>query len=89
MGALEKALKAPSAYSVKRDQPGLWDELVDQIEGAILAAQLDELEVWMDLRPLDLPGGWFGELQQRVERKREELASENIGNILLDRFDFT
>lgn len=89
MGMLAKALEPPSAYSVKKDRPGLWDDLVDRINGAILPAQLDEFEAELDARPLDLPGGWRGHLDELIEKKREELASEDIGNILRDRYDFT
>lgn len=88
MGMLADSLKPPSAYRVKKDQPGLWDELVDRVNGAVLAAQLDELETWLEFRPLDLPPAWVRELQDRIDEKREELAKEDIGNILLDRFDF-
>jgi hypothetical protein len=88
MGMLAKALSPPSAYSVKRDQPGLWGELVDKINGALFDAQLVELEVWLDLRPLDLPGAWVFELQSLIERQREELKAEDVSQVLLDRFDF-
>jgi hypothetical protein len=88
MGILAKALEAPSAYSVKRDQPGLWADLIDRIDGAIVPAQLDEFEAWLEQRPLDLPGAWNSPLRDRIERRREELAEEDIGYILRDRFDF-
>lgn len=89
MGALAKALQAPSAYSVKRDKPGLWAELVDQIDAAMFEAELVEIEDRMEFRPLDLPGGWAELLAERIERKREELREEDIGSILRDRYDFT
>jgi hypothetical protein len=88
MGLLAKALSAPSAYAVKRDQPTLWEDLMDRVDGALFDGQLVEIEIWMDLRPLDLPGGWYFDLRDAIDKKRDELAQENIGNILLDRFDF-
>lgn len=89
MGMLANALKAPSAYSVKRDRPELWDDLIDRINGALLDSDLQEFEAWLDFRPLDLPGGWAELLEERIEKRREELREEEIGNILRDRFDFS
>lgn len=88
MGMLEKKLNPPSAYSVKRDHPEMWGDLVDRIAGAIIPADLDQIETWMEFRPLELPGGWAGELRELIEKRREELAEEDIGKILLDRYDF-
>jgi hypothetical protein len=88
MGMLAKALSAPSAYAVKRDQPELWVTLIDRVNGALFVAQLVELEIWMDLRPLDMPEGWYDELREAIDRKRVELREEDIGNILFDRYDF-
>lgn len=86
MGALLKALSATSSYAAKKTT--LWDDLTDRIAGAILPADLDELERWLDQRPLDYPGAWREPLDELIERKREELAAEDIGSILMERFDF-
>lgn len=86
---LLKALSPPTAYRVKKDNPGLWADLVDQINGALCKAHLVEIEVWLDLRPLDLPDGWADDLQELIDKRREDLAEEDISSILLDRFDFT
>jgi hypothetical protein len=88
MGLIEDALKHATAYSVKRDKPDLWSDLVDRIDGALLPAQLDELEAELDARPLDIPFGWRLEADERIEKRREELAEEDISQILRDRFDF-
>ena len=88
MGILAKALSPPSAYSVKRDRPDLWADLVDRVDGALLPAQLDEIEADLDARPLDIPFGWRLELIDRIGLKREALHQEDIGYILRDRFDF-
>lgn len=88
MGMLEKKLSNPSAYSVKKNTPELWENLVDRINGAIVPADLNELEAWLDFRPLDLPAGWYSEVRELIDRRREELAEEDISKILLDKFDF-
>jgi hypothetical protein len=88
MGMLAKALSPPSAYAVKRDQPDLWGALIDRINGALFEAQLQEVEIWLDLRPLDLPGSWSRELQELIEHRRKEIAAEDISGILRDRYDF-
>jgi hypothetical protein len=89
MGVLAKALTNPSAYATKKNKPDLWGELVDKIDGAIIPTDLDGLEAWMELRPLDLPEGWYGELRDLIEKRREELADEDISTIIRDRYDFT
>ena len=89
MGLIADSLKAKSAYSVKKDHPELWPDLVDQIAGAMLPAQLDELAQRLDARPLDLPGGWREELDELMEKRREELRDEDINSIVWDRFDFS
>jgi hypothetical protein len=89
MGMILTACSPPSAYSVKRDRPDLWADLVDRIEGALTDSDLREFEAWLDFRPLDLPGGWSELLEERIEKRREELRDEDIPRILLDRYDFT
>lgn len=87
MGMLEKALKAPSAYAMKKTTA--WEDAVDRIAGALLPADLDVFADELARRPLDYPGGWVGELRELIDKRRQELAEEDIGQILLDRFDFT
>jgi len=86
--AFAASLLPPSAYSVKRDKPDLWPTLVDEVMGALYPAQLDEIQARLDFRPLDLPGGWYDELQEIIQQKREELGSEDLMQIMRDRCDF-
>lgn len=86
MGALAKALSNPSAYAAKKTTA--WADITDRIAGAILPAELDAIETELEVRPLDYPGGWYGELFELVDKKREELAEEDISAIMRDRYDF-
>lgn len=93
MGILLKTLSGRSSYEAKGGKDGAgpkqWPELVDRIDGAILPAQLDEFEAWLDARPLDYPAAYREPLDELIEAKREELKAEDIGQIVRDRFDFT
>ena len=51
--------------------------------------QLDAFVDWLDARPLDYPPAYRKPLDELIEAKREEIQSEDIGQILRDRFDFT
>lgn len=92
MGLLLKALSAPSSYAAKggkdRGSVDLWADLKDRVDGAMLPADLDEFERWLDARPLDYPAAYREPLDELIEAKREELKSEDIGQIVRDRFDF-
>lgn len=93
MGILLKALSAPSSYAAKGGKgsagPQMWPDLVDRINGAMFASQLDDFEAWLDARPLDYPAAYREPLDELIEAKREEIAAEDIGGIMRDRFDFT
>lgn len=87
MGILAKALTAPSSYGAKKiDQ---WSDLKDRIDGCILMSQLDAFVDWLDARPLDYPPAYRDPLDELIEAKREEIRSEDVGQIMRDRFGFT
>jgi hypothetical protein len=88
MGVLADSISHATAYRVKKDRPGYWPDLIDRIDGAILAAQLDEIEDELARRYLDIPVGWHEEAEERIARRREELAEEDVPKILRDRYDF-
>ena len=91
MGILAKSLdeagKRPSAYSVKKTD--LFAEIKDRIHGAILPAQLVEVEEWLDANDHTLPSGWRDAIDDMIEVQRDAIAAEDIGGIIRDRFDFT
>jgi hypothetical protein len=87
MGIIAKTLAAPSAYALK--QTDFWSDLTDQVAGALCDADLIVIEVWAEAHPIAMPFGWYGELAELIEKRREELADEDIRSILLDRFDFS
>jgi hypothetical protein len=87
MGKLADALAPQSSYAAKKTP--LWDDVTDRIAGAILVADLDEVEAWLEFNELLIPWAWRPVLAELIEKKRDELAAEDIGQILRDRFDFT
>lgn len=93
MGLLLKTLTPPSSYAAKGGKDGagpkMWPDLKDRIDGAILMADLDDFEQWLDDFPLLYPEAYREPLNELIEAKREELRSEDVGQILRERFDFT
>jgi hypothetical protein len=92
MGILAKALSPQSSYAAKGGKDGggtVWADLRDRVDGAMYPAQLDEFVAWLDARPLDYPAAYREPLDELIEAKRKELASEDVGSILRERFDFT
>jgi hypothetical protein len=91
MGALLKALTAQSSYAAKGGKAGggtVWEDLCDRVHGALFEAQLDTFVDWLDARPLDYPAAYREPLDELIEVKRAELRSENITQILKDKYDF-
>lgn len=86
MGVLLKALSAPSAYATKKT--GLFEEVKDRIDGAMFQQDLDEVERWLDANAHTYPESWREHFDEMIEKQREEIASEDIGGILRDRFNF-
>ena len=86
MGKLRDALSPISSYAAKKTS--LWDDLTDRIAGAILPADLDEVEVWIEWHDLEVPWAFRESLDELIEKRRDELAAEDITGIVA-RFDFT
>jgi hypothetical protein len=86
MGKLAQELLPASAYRAK--QTTLWADVMDRIAGAITPRDLDDLLAWLDFHELQVPAGWWNEIHPLIEARREELRSEEVGQILLWRFDF-
>jgi hypothetical protein len=86
MGKLRDALSPVSSYAAKKTP--LWDDLTDRVAGALLPADLDAITVWVEFHYLEVPGAFRECLDEIIEKRREEMAAEEIGGIV-SRFDFT
>jgi hypothetical protein len=86
MGKLLDALSPVSSYAAKKTD--LWSDLTDRIAGAIVPADLDEVEGWIEFNELQVPWAWREPLAELIEKRRDELREEDIGEILRDRYDF-
>jgi hypothetical protein len=86
MGVLLKALAPPTAHSAKKTD--LYAEIKDRIDGCILPKQLDEVVEYLDATEHLLPHGWRDAFNDMIEVQREQIAAEDIGEILRSRFDF-
>jgi hypothetical protein len=87
MGKLKDALAPISSYAAKKTP--LWDEVTDRIAGAILPADLDDVELWLEWHELEVPWPWREPLAELIEKQREALEAEDISLILREKFDFT
>ena len=86
MGKLRAALAPVSSYAAKKTP--LWDDLTDRIAGALLPADLDEVAAWIEFNELAVPYAFRESLDELIEKRRDELAAEEIGGIVA-RFDFS
>ena len=80
------ALSAPTAYRAR--QTGIWDQISGRIAGAMTRYDLEEVEAWLLTQTLNIPSPWEEHILELLEKRRDELAAEDIGSILRDRFDF-
>lgn len=86
MGVLAKMLSPPSSMAAKKTT--VWADLKDRVDGALLPADLDDFETWLDAYPLEYPPAFRDPLNDLIEARRRELEAEDVGSILRDRFDF-
>ena len=77
---LADALAPQSSYAAKKTS--LWPDLTDRIAGALLMIDLAEIETWLEFNELDVPWAWREPLRELIEKRREELASEDVSAIL-------
>lgn len=87
MGKLLDAMKPVSSYAAKKTD--LWPDLCDRIAGALLMIDLTEIELWLELHELEVPGAWREPLADLIDKRRDELRAEDIGEIVRARYDFT
>lgn len=87
MGKLLDALKPQSSYAAKKTD--LWPDLLDRIAGALVPADLDQLETWLDLNELQIPWAWREPLAELIEKRRDELAADDVNEVVRTRYDFT
>lgn len=86
MGAIKKALSPVSAYSQR--STALWQDMLDRLSDAVLPDDIDAFEAWVDANVLSIPVGWVEPLHELAEKRREEIAAEDVGSIMRERFDF-
>lgn len=86
MGILAKALSNVSSYAAKNN--GLWNELMDRLTDCVLPADVDAVERWISENPLSVPAAWSEPLAEIIEKRRIEIAEEEIGQIMRAKWDF-
>jgi hypothetical protein len=86
MGVLKQALTPPTAYAAKKTN--IWEEVQDRIDGAMFPAQLALVEAWITENELNIPEKWHEPISELIEKRYAELETEDISQILRDRWDF-
>lgn len=86
MGILAKNLAPPSAYATKKTS--LWDDVKDRIDGALLPADLDDVERWLDLNSHAYPPTWREHFDEMIEKQREAVDADSVTSIMRENFDF-
>lgn len=86
MGALVKALSPSSAYAARKTD--LWPDLMDRLAGCLIPGHIDSFLEHVTSLGLAIPEQWHELINEAVEKRLEEIESEDIGNIMRVRFDF-
>lgn len=87
MGLLAKALTEQSSYAAKKTD--LWLEILARIEMAVLPEDIDEAERYVMQIGLQVPGAWEEPIEELIEKKRIEIAKDNLSLIMHEKYDFT
>lgn len=86
MGLLTKTLSPQSSYAAK--QQGLWADLMDRLTECVLPADVDEFERYVVSLGLQIPGAWEEPLKEIIEKRREEIAEDDLTLIMRRNYDF-
>jgi hypothetical protein len=86
MGLLSKALSQQSSYAAKKN--GLWEDLMERLSDCALPQDVDAVERHIETLALQIPAAWDEPLREIIEKRREEIAADDITLIMRERFDF-
>lgn len=86
MGILAKTLAGPTAAAAKRS--GVYEDVKDRIDGAIVPQDLDEVARWLDANDHTFPPAWRESFDDMIEIARERLAEDDVSQIMRRNFDF-
>ena len=86
MGMLTDTLKPQSAHAAKKN--GLWQDLMDRLGECVLPADVDAFERYVVSLGLQIPAAWHEPIADVVEKRREEIAEDDVASIMRRNFDF-
>lgn len=86
MGLISKAFSPQSSHAAKRD--GLWPDLMERLGECVVLADVDEFERHLESIVLQVPAAWNEPLAELIEKRREEIAEDDVAAILRRNFDF-
>ena len=86
MGLISKAFSPQSSHAAKRD--GLWPDLMERLGECVVPADVDEFERHLETIVLQVPAAWNEPLAELIEKRREEIAEDDVVAILRRNFDF-
>lgn len=86
MGLLKQALTQVSSHSAKKT--GVWERWMDRITDCVTDHDILMVELEASADILNIPPAYVGPLMEVIEKRKEEIASEDIGLILREKYDF-
>ena len=86
MGILAKTLSPSSSYAAKKTD--LWPELMARLTDCMLPEDVDAFERHVISLGLQIPAAWEEPLKEIVSKRRQEIAEDDITEIMKSKFDF-
>jgi hypothetical protein len=86
MGLISKAFTPQSSHAAKRD--GLWPDLMERLGECVLPTDVGAFEQHLDAIALQVPAAWHEPLAELIEKRREEIAEDDVSTLMRRNFDF-
>ena len=86
MGLISKAFTPQSSHAAKRD--GLWPDLMERLGECVMPSDVDAFAEHLEAIALQVPAAWHEPLAELMEKRREEIAEDDVSDILRRNFNF-
>ena len=86
MGLISKDFSRQSSHAAKRD--GLWPDLMERLGECVLPTDVDAFQQHLEAIDLQVPAGWREPLAELIEKRREEIAEDDVSTLMRRNFDF-
>lgn len=80
--------RPPITIPAQAKKAGAWEQLMARLSLCVLPADIDAFQQEAAAEWFSLPSPWRTALADQIELKREEIAADDIGRVMRERFDF-